>query len=119
MTLSHVYVAGFFDGEGTVGLYWNKSTKYWEPVVGIELRRERRTAQLLRILSDRYGTKVYYGANICRFRIRQRKLIRRFIKDILVHTTLKRVQLELLDSWLINEAYSYRVHQVLKSLKRR
>lgn len=118
--LSHEYLAGFFDGEGTVGLYTDrKNGTRLRASVAILLKNDTRNMRLLKTIGDMYGVKVQQSRIACRVKISKQQTLRKFIADILPYTTIKTTQLILLDSWLENKTYGYRIHQILKSQKRR
>lgn len=113
------YIAGFFDGEGTVGLYKSTHGHSYRGCVAINLKNDTRNVRLLTAIADMYGSRVYQSLRTCTFYLGRSERIRQFIKDILPYTTIKTTQLILLDSWLENKTYGYRIHQLLKSQKRR
>ena len=120
--VSAQYVAGFFDGEGTVGLYKQDQTKricYFRPYMAINLKNDSRNMAVLRLIAAKYGGKVYQRGRICRVQWLKLAAIRAVIADILPYTIIKTTQLVLLDSWLETQTYGFRVHQLLKSQKRR
>ena len=119
--LSAEYVAGFFDGEGTVGLYKQLMHRQWyfRPNMAINLKNDSRNMAVLRLIAARYGGKVYQRGRICRVQWTKAASIRAVIADILPYTVIKTTQLILLDSWLETRTYGFRIHQLLKAQKRR
>ena len=129
MTLTHEYIAGFFDGEGCAGLYWNTSTKYWEPHIQIRLRWDNPNRSMLTRLSLQYRSSVFQSLNgyrkdgsrkyACTLRIYTRDEILRFIDDILPYVCLKKTQLVLLQAYLLERTYGKHFAMHLKQHKRR
>ena len=121
MKLSPEYIAGLFDGEGTVGLYRDARVyETYKPSVAIELRDEVHTSSVLRTLCEMYGVKLAKkNRGTCAFRLSGTAAIQRFIDDILPYSRLKTTQLVLLQAWLENKSYSYRFAQSLKHHKQR
>ena len=119
MSISFPYVAGLFDGEGSVGLYYMKGRNMWRPVVSIDQKRDTRSAKLISEIAEYYGSRVYYSGPDCRFQLTRPDALRRFITDVAPFTILKRAQLIVLETWLDFPVYTYRVNLTLKALKRR
>jgi hypothetical protein len=122
MSMSTEYIAGLFDGEGSVGLYHTKRQRgrTFSPSIRIDLRDERHTARLLSDLCARYDVKLVRTARgECSFRLTKGDTILRFIDDVLPFTRLKTTQLVLLQAWLETKTYGHRFAQVIKNHKRR
>lgn len=120
MTPTVEYIAGFFDGEGCVGLYYDKRDRRWSPEINITQRGDSRTRVLMQHIAQRYDSRlVRLNGGFLNFRIRKTSQMKAFIKDILPFSTVKHTQLLLLDTWLDNRTYSFRTAQMLKTLKRR
>ena len=113
------YIAGFFDGEGSVGLYYDKKNQRWTPEINIGQKADSRTRRLMDRIAVRYGVKVKLVNFMLRITIRRKEQILRFIEEILPHSTVKHTQLLVLNEWLASPLYSFRTAQLLKSLKRR
>jgi len=114
------YIAGFFDGEGLVGLYYAKRDSRWCPEVAITQKSDSRTMLLMRRIAERYHAKVkYVNGGYLALSIRRKDRVREFIRDVLPFCTVKHTQLLVLDAWLETGTYSYRTAQLLKTLKRR
>jgi hypothetical protein len=121
MNLSREYIAGLFDGEGSVGLYRDKRVPgTFKPSVRIELRDERHTSKVLSELCRVYGVKLSRNnRGMCRFHLYRVDTLLRFIDDVLPFTHLKTTQLVLLQAWLENKTYGYRFAQLIKNHKQR
>ena len=119
MALTREYIAGLFDGEGSVGLYWSKTRGCFVPRIVIEMKHETRNIQVLSEISKMYGTKVYLGKGICRFRLESFTKLTRFIDDMVDVSRIKTTQLLLLSSWIETRTYGFRISQLLKIHKRR
>ncbi len=121
MALSKEYIAGLFDGEGSVGLYRDKRTVgVYKPSLRIELRDEVGTVRLLGDLCEEYGVKLSRSKRgTCVFSVYREEALKAFIGDILPFTRLKTAQLVLLDAWLETKTFGYRFHQLLKNHKQR
>jgi hypothetical protein len=118
--LSCAYVAGLFDGEGTVGLYRQSGGRQsFQPAIRIGLKDDTRNRAVLTRLSLQYAVNVRRSGGVVWFAITRRDTIREFIADILPYTIIKTTQLILLDAWLETKTYGFRIHQLLKSQKRR
>lgn len=124
-TRTKAYMAGFFDGEGTVGLYKERvkrKTGYgyrWRAYVMIGQRPSLRARKMLQEFGDHYGVRTYTVGGMLRLSIRKREHLKQVIEDLLPFTKLKSVELLLLRSWLEEGGYSLRISQTLKSLKTR
>lgn len=121
--LSRVYIAGLFDGEGTVGLYYEKrkgrGRGRWRASLAIDQKRDTRTDALLKTLAAAYGTRATYSGPDCRFQLHQIKGMKKFLKDITRHTIIKKAQLLVLGAWIECPSHTFRIHQTLKAMKRR
>lgn len=117
--VTHAYLAGFFDGEGSVGLYWQKQKRLWAPSLAIELKTDTRNVATLREIARLYGGRVSITPRAASMRIRRKSKILLFIEHVLPHTRIKTTQLILLRSWLQEGTYGYRISQLLKTHKRR
>ncbi len=121
MKLSREYIAGLFDGEGTVGLYRDKRVlTTYKPSIAIELRGEVHTVKVLATLCEMYGVKLARTSRgTCTFRLSKTESLLQFINDVLPFTHLKTTQLVLLQAWLENKTYGHRFAQLLKNHKQR
>lgn len=119
--LSRVYIAGLFDGEGTVGLYFEKrkGRGRWRATLAIDQKRDKRTEALIKELCAAYGTKAAYSGPDCRFQLRDIKRMKEFLRDITRHTIIKKAQLLVLAAWIECPSHTFRIHQTLKAMKRR
>lgn len=114
------YLAGLFDGEGCVALYWHKSRRTWSPRISIQLKLGSRGLTIISRYCKNYGSRLYVGFDMCRFYIYRRDQLLRFIEDVIPYTTLKTSQLLLLKNFLeTDKTYAFRAMQQIKALKRR
>ena len=63
ITLSELelaYLGGFFDGEGSVGLYWKKSKRAWEPSITIAQDQSAIIRYWFDKWPNEFGASVYY-----------------------------------------------------------
>ena len=72
------YLAGFFDGEGSIGLYWNKAQKIYVPI--IQVSNTNKT--IIKELQDKFGGYV---------NSRQRKASYKLIWDWNIRDGKKRI----------------------------
>lgn len=79
MTKSQVIIwaAGFFDGEGSIGVYPNKHKGY-----NIHVRVGQKDIKPLMILQNVWGGRIWYEGDIYRWTIESHKAIKEFLTDI-------------------------------------
>jgi LAGLIDADG endonuclease len=117
------YLAGFFDGEGSVGLYYDKSNGRWRPRIVIVQNYSKAVEQMFATWAAEfdghvYATKKTDQPSHVQLIIRSEKGLVAFLDCVRGHTRLKTRQLIVLAGWLASKKFSYRVSQILKSLKR-
>lgn len=117
------YLAGFFDGEGSVGLYYSKSKKSWKAQIEIVQVVTRRVEKDLSDWAQYFDGNVYIQKRngfqtTVRLTVRSRHALLKFIDEILPFTKFKSPQLRLVRNWLDGKDYSYRTAQLLRTLKR-
>ena len=97
------YVAGFFDGEGSVGIYYlnnGKKSKIYRLEVQISQTENKETIKLLEFLKKTYGGNIIrcikYGNQMSwmRYKLTSLKALN-FLKDIYPNIVLKKTQLEI------------------------
>jgi hypothetical protein len=108
--LSVEYLAGFFDGEGSVGLYYDKSEKRWRANIEITQNYSRWAFVL-------FDTVYITKRKVLVLMIRGEG-IRKFIRAMDGLTRLKTRQLIVLEQYLETKEFPYRAAQLLKTLKR-
>lgn len=113
------YLAGFFDGEGSVGLYYHKGNKTWCPRLTIAQNASKHTRRLFALWAEVFGGRVYSSKRQeLQLDLRNQAAILNFIAVIGQHCIGKRMQLIVLQHWLRTKTYSFRTSQTLKALKR-
>lgn len=117
------YLAGFFDGEGSVGLYYSKSKKAWKAQIEIVQVVTRRVEKDFSDWAQHFDGNVYIQKRngfqtTVRLTIRSRHSLLHFIDALVPYTKFKTQQLRLIRNWLDGKDYSYRTAQLLRTLKR-
>ena len=115
-----VYLAGFFDGEGSVGLYYQKAEKAWVPKLSITQNTSKHVVRLFRLWADVFGGRVCVSSRkqISYVYLGRRASLMAFIQYVGPYCVGKKQQLIVLENWLMTREYSYRTAQILKALKR-
>lgn len=88
-----VWLAGFFDGEGTVGVYKNGPSGYKTVKVSVPQCNER----IIREIHDAYPeghVRLYAPKNCWYFAISGSRPSERFLRDIAPHLRLKRERVD-------------------------
>lgn len=121
--MSLEYLAGFFDGEGSVGLYYVKQRKTWRAQIILVQNYSRAAERLFDEWAKAFAGSVHLvrraGEPVTlRLALHSEEALKRFTKAMLRHSKLKARQLIVLDGWLTNKQYPYRTAQMLKTLKR-
>ena len=115
------YLAGFFDGEGTVGLYYHKGTKAWRPTIRITQNYSGTALWQFQVWQQQFGGGIVVAKRPrldITLQLQSEASIRMFIGSIGPYTVLKKAQLHLLLVYLDTRTYPYRIHQQLKAMKR-
>jgi DNA-directed RNA polymerase subunit RPC12/RpoP len=89
--LNEIYVAGFFDGEGSIHI-----GKDGRPQVAITQKK----TMVLEMVKEKYGGQIYSkslksGSSISHWRITARETIIQFLTDILPHSIVKKEEIEI------------------------
>ena len=112
------YLAGFFDGEGSVGLYYDKTEKRWRANIEITQNYSRWAFMLFDAWAKEFAGRVYITKrNVLVLMIRGEG-IKKFIRAMDGITRIKTRQLIALEGYLETKQYPYRTSQLLKTLKR-
>ena len=123
--LDPVYVAGFFDGEGTLGIYSSANGRCTvKPVVAVS-GQYRPTLELMQA---QYGGSLYISrrrghddsnqrADCWRWQIHRQASILSFLNDVLSHLREKRVQAEIMVAALTGKMDSRDAGRELQRLK--
>lgn len=116
----HQYLAGFFDGEGSIGLYYNKGKKHWAPRLSITQNVSKHVTRLFNLWATAFGGHVYSGRSGQELQLdfKSREAVLAFITVIGPYCIGKRMQLIVLEQWMHTKTYSFRTSQTLKALKR-
>jgi hypothetical protein len=114
------YLAGFFDGEGCVGLYYAKGSKVWVPSISISQNTSVQVSKLFVKWAQVFGGFVSTRdqGRVLQFSFRKSACVAAFVQTIGPLCVGKRHQLIVLGHWLSTKEYSYRTAQTLKALKR-
>lgn len=119
------YLAGFLDGEGSIGLYYDRTNKSWVPRISLVQNHSKKVETLFRRWKAVFGGSFYIyrqkkgsGSNHIQYRLTSEQSIRYCLEAIAGKTVIKTKQIILLEEWLDSRSYTYRVHQTLKALKR-
>lgn len=120
-----IYFAGFFDGEGSVGLYYDRNRKQWKSLIEVVQSYSPRAELEFNGWAEYFGGHVYHAARrtnctmpLIRLQIARQKNMLTLIDDILPHTKLKTRQLIILKEYLLTKTYAFRASQLLRTLKR-
>ena len=100
--ISNKYIAGFFDGEGSVGIYMNGQRKNFYLRTQLVQNVNEHSLGLFRVLEDRFGGHWSYGKGKRRaanWQLSGQNAVA-FLKAILPHMVLKKDQAELALKWL-------------------
>jgi intein/homing endonuclease len=116
--LSVEYLAGFFDGEGSVGLYYDKSEKRWRANIEITQNYSRWAFVLFDTWAKEFAGRVYITKRKVLVLMIRGEGIRKFIRAMDGLTRLKTRQLIVLEQYLETKEFPYRAAQLLKTLKR-
>jgi hypothetical protein len=116
--LSVEYLAGFFDGEGSVGLYYDKKDKRWRAAIDITQNYSRWVAILFDGWAEKFGGRVYFTKRKTIVLIIRGEGLLRFVRAVGRHTRLKTRQLIVLEGYLVTKQNAFRTAQLLKTLKR-
>ncbi len=113
------YLAGFFDGEGSVGIYYEKKPKQWRAYISIVQNDSPQTRWLFKQWAAQFsGSITLSRSKVVVLRINQRTAQISFCDLMAPLCTVKRRQLIVLRNWLTLRDYTYRTSQLLKALKR-
>jgi hypothetical protein len=113
------YLAGFFDGEGSVGLYYNRKQKLWKARLSIAQNDSKHAMRLFSQWARVFSGNVYKRkTGDLELHIWKRQSIIAFIQYVGPYCIGKRQQMLVLENWLTSRMYSYRTAQILKALKR-
>lgn len=115
------YLAGFFDGEGSVGLYWNKSIGTWQPQICITQNATPSVTKMMTCWAGYFGGSVRTYTRdraIVDLRITSMAAILHFIRLVVPFTRIKTTQLLILKNYLETKTFGYRTSQLLKAQKR-
>ena len=115
-----VYLAGFFDGEGSVGLYYNKKQRLWKPRISICQNDSKHAMKLFKRWAKVFAGSIHKrpGQQAIELGIWKRQSIMAFIRYVGPYCTGKKQQMIVLENWIVSRMYSYRTAQTLKALKR-
>lgn len=115
------YLAGFFDGEGSVGLYYQRSNRTWLARIFIGQNYSRHIHRLFVLWAAEYGGTVHrsHTRPIIQLQVRRAVGVKQFLAEIGPLCLGKRQQLIVLENWMASRDYSYRTAQILKALKKR
>lgn len=115
-----IYLAGFFDGEGTLGLYYLKRQKAWRPHLRITQNTSKHALRLFNLWAEVFAGKVYrrYEGKVLDFQLWNRPSMMAFIQYVGPYCVGKKQQMILMENWLVARNYSLRTAQTLKALKR-
>jgi intein/homing endonuclease len=116
--LSVEYLAGFFDGEGSVGLYYDKSEKRWRANIEITQNYSRWAFVLFDTWAKEFAGRVYITKRKVLVLMIRGEGIRKFIRAMDGLTRLKTRQLIVLEQYLETKEFPYRAAQLLKTLNR-
>lgn len=116
-----MYLAGFFDGEGSVGLYWVTARKVFQARIHICQNYSpfmdlwfKRWAE---VFEGGVSVTEKNGVLVSEMYIYRKAPILRFIESIIGLTKLKTRQLLVLKNYLETNQYGYRTSQLLKAQK--
>jgi len=113
-----IYLAGFFDGEGSLGVYPVRK-KYWRARIKITQNRSKHIDRLFGLWARVFGGNAYVqcGGRVLNLYIERRTSCMAFIKYVGPYCIGKKRQMVVMENWLSDRAYSNRVAQTLKALK--
>lgn len=117
-----VYLAGFFDGEGSIGLYHeitNAPRRAWKARITITQNRSKHIDRLFGLWARVFGGSVGIkdSGRVVDLTIRKRASCVAFLQYVGPYCSGKRRQMVVLENWLSDHMYSYRTAQTLKALK--
>ena len=106
-TITPQYIAGFFDGEGSVGLYHNSGVNMGACLrTQLTQNKTRESTELLSYLRDRYGGNIseqVTGSGFVKYNWQLNpRGIKAFLEDIGPWLVLKQTQAQLALHWLDN-----------------
>lgn len=115
-----IYLAGFFDGEGSVGLYYYRDKEMWKARLAISQNDSRHARRLFTQWAAVFSGNVHQRktTGCLELSIWKRQSIMAFIRYVGPYCIGKRQQLLILENWVVSRMYSYRTAQTLKALKR-
>ena len=132
MILSNEYIAGFFDADGSIGVYARNNRKCYQVCVAIA-NSGKHGEIICKELKDRYGGTVTYCKNkksshrpVFWWRINGAYVVEHFILDIVNYSIIKKDQLKLCLEYIRNwkkfpkrkteqqKEYAYKVTEELK-----
>jgi len=120
------YFAGFFDGEGSIGVYAEREKlasgtmrKRWRGYITVAQRPTSWSRKLFKDIGGWYGLQPRIMHNCVRLAFRRKEHLLQVTDDLLPYVRLKKVELLLFREWLYSPAYSRRISQTLKALKTR
>lgn len=85
------YIAGFFDGEGSVGIY---KGAHGHPQLRVQIGQRTDSVFILEMIKVGYGGHISYRDRSANWQIQGRSA-QRFLQDIVQHLILKKTQAEL------------------------
>ena len=113
------YLAGFFDGEGSVGLYYHRAQNQWKAKISISQNHSKHALRLF----TRWGT--VFAGNVFKRKcgdleltIWKKASLVAFIRSVGPYCFGKKQQMIVLENWLQYQMYTHRTAQILKALKR-
>jgi len=118
-----IYLAGFFDGEGSVGLYSEPSgrarARAWKARITITQKRSRHVDRLFALWVSVFAGSISIKdeGRVAEFVVRKRASCAAFVQYVGPYCAGKRRQIVTLGNWIADRQYSYRTAQTLKALK--
>lgn len=118
------YIAGIFDGDGSIGLYENKKQKTYHLYLSIITTVKDYAVQLREITGlGCYSTDYHKRKGISkrtqhRLTAHSKRAIKEFTKQIIPFSRLKKPQLEITIKWINGEISDERADTTLKKLKK-
>jgi len=117
-----IYLAGFFDGEGSVGIYHELThapKRTWKARVTITQNRSKQYARLFSLWARVFAGRVEIkdSGRVLSLVIKKRAACVAFMQYVGPYCAGKRRQMIIVENWLSDRQYSYRTSQTLKALK--
>ncbi len=106
MKISLQYIAGFFDGEGSIGVYKTSGKNNWHLRTQLAQNKSNNSTRIMEYLKNRYGGNISIqitlsNKNKYNWQLNSNKCAK-FLKDIEPYLVLKKKQAQIAIKWQLS-----------------